>query len=130
MKKTINRNEFYNYTLSINTACKSQWERGVEFYAHFLAEELNDEYLPLEIEVKDIIKILLKSANNWHQFAWGGEGQIYNNYIANTLLTPSQRKRITQAGTFCGYHLLDLEAQALASAATRVYIWAKRFANM
>lgn len=129
MEQTINRKEFYNYTLTINTACRAQWEKGVEFYAHFLAEKLNDNYLPENIEVKDIFKILLNSAENWHQFAWSGSGQVYNEDIAKTLLTPSQRKRITLSDTFRGYSLLDLEAHALAEAAARVFMWAKRFAN-
>lgn len=129
MEQRINRKEFYIYTLSLNTTCRSQWERGVEFFAHFLAEALNDDYLPLGIEVKDIYKILRNGAKNWHQFAWGGFGYVYNDDIANILLTPSQCKRITQADTFNGYHLLDLEAQALANAAARVYLWAKSFAN-
>lgn len=130
MKQTINRKEFYHYTLTITTPCRSQWERGVEFYAHFLAEELNDNFLPEEIEVKNIISILLNGASNWHQFAWGGCGQIYNGDIASTLLTPSQQKKITRADTVGGYHLLDLEAQALAGAAAHVYMWAKRFAKL
>lgn len=129
MKQTINRKDFYNYTLTINTPCRSQWEKGVKFYAHFLAEELNDKYLPEEIEVKNIFNILRNGAENWHQFAWGGCGLVYNEDIANTLLTPSQRKRISQAGTFRGLELLDIEATALANAAARVYMWAKRFAN-
>ncbi len=129
MEQTINRKEFYNYTLTITTPCRSQWERGVEFYAHFLAERINDNSLPDNIEVKDTFETLLNGAENWHQFAWGGCGQIYNDDIANTLLTPSQRKRITQADTFNGYHLLDIEAHALANAAARVYMWARRFAN-
>lgn len=129
MKQVINRKEFYNYTLKINTPCNSQWKKGVEFYAHFLAEELNDDYLSENIEIKDIFEILLNGAQNWHQFAWGGCGQIYNEDIANTLLTPSQRKRITKADTYGGFHLLDLEAAALAKAASRVYSWARRFAN-
>lgn len=129
MEQTINRKEFCNYTLTIQTPCRSQWERGVEFYAHFLADKLNDSYLPENIEVKDIFNILLNGAKNWQQFAWGGCGQVYNEDIANTLLTPSQRKRITQAGTFNGFELLDIEATALANAATRVYLWARRFAN-
>lgn len=129
MKQTINRKEFYNYTLTINTPCRSRWEKGVKFYAHFLADKLNDNFLPEEIEVKDIFKILLNGAENWHQFAWDGSCQIYSEDIANTLLTPSQRKRITQADTFNGYCLLDLEAQALANAAACVYMWAKIFAN-
>lgn len=129
MEQTINRKEFYRFTLSITTPCRSQWEKGIEFYAHFLAEELNDNYLSENIEVKDIFKILLNGAENWHQFAWGGCGQVYNDEIAKTLLTPSQRKRITQADTFRGHSLLDLEAHALAKAAARVFMWAKRFAN-
>lgn len=129
MKQTINRKEFYNYTLTINTPCRSQWEKGVEFYAHFLAENLDENYLSETLEVKDIFNTLLNGAENWHQFAWGGCGLVYNEDIANTLLTPSQRKRITQADTFNGYHLLDLEAHALASAAARVSSWARRFAN-
>ena len=129
MEQTINRKDFYNYTCTISTPCRSQWEKGIEFYSHFLAEELNDDYLPEEIKVEDIFDILLNGAQNWHQFAWGGCGLIYNNAIANTLLTPSQRKRITQADTFNGYHLLDLEADALKYASARVYKWARRFAN-
>ena len=129
MKQTINRKEFYSFTRTINTSCRSQWERGVEFYAHFLASALNDDYLPVKIEVKDIFKILLNGAESWHQFAWGGCCQISNEDIAKTLLTPSQCKRITQADTINGHHLLDLEARALASAAARVIMWAKRFAN-
>ena len=129
MEQTINRKEFYNYTLTISTPCRSQWERGVEFYSHFLAEELNDDYLPEEIEIEDIFSILLNGAENWHQFAWGGCGLVYNESIANNLLTPSQRKRITQEDKYRGYHLLDLETEALKQAAARVYLWARRFAN-
>lgn len=129
MEQTINRKEFYNYTLTINTPCRAQWEKGVEFYTHFLAERFNDNYLPENIEMKNIIVILLNGAENWHQFAWGGCGQVYNEEIATTLLTPSQRKRITLSDTFRGYSLLDLEAHALAEAASRVLMWAKRFAN-
>ena len=129
MKQTINRKDFYNYTCTISTPCRSQWQKGIEFYAHFLAEKFNDNYLPENIEVEDIFKILLNSAENWHQFAWGGCGQVYNEDIANTLLTPSQRKRITRADTFNGYHLLDLEADALKYASARIYKWARRFAN-
>lgn len=129
MEQTINRQKFYNYTLTITTPCRSQWERGVEFYAHYLANTLNDDFLPEEIEVKNIFSLLLNGATTWHQFAWCGGGQIYNDDIANTLLTPSQQKKITQADTFGGFHLLDIEAQALAYAAARVFMWAKRFAN-
>lgn len=129
MEQTINRKEFYNYTLTISTPCRSQWGKGVEFYAHFLAERLNDNYLPEIIEVKDIFKLLLNGAENWHQFAWGGCGQAYNEEIAQTLLTPSQRERITLSDTYRGYSLLDLEAHALAEAAARIFKWAKRFAN-
>ena len=127
MKQTINRNEFLSYTLTINTSCRSQWERGVEFYAHFLVNNLDDNYLPENIEIDNLYSILLNGASGWHEFAWGGCGQVYNTDIANTLLTPSQRKRITQADTINGYHLLDLEARALGQAANRVIIWAKRF---
>lgn len=130
MEQTINRKEFYNYTLTISTPCRSQRQKGIEFYAHFLAEQLNDEYLPENIEVDNIYEILLNSAKNWHQFAWNGCGLIYNKVIADTLLTPSQRKRITQADTFNGFYLLDLEADALKYASARVYKWAKIFANM
>lgn len=129
MEQTINKKEFYNYTCTISTPCRSQWEKGIEFYAHFLAEKINDNYLPEEIEVKDIFNILLNGATSWHQFAWDGGGLIYNEAIANTLLTPSQRKRITQRDTFNGYHLLDIEADALKYASARVYKWAKRFTN-
>lgn len=130
MEQTINRKEFYNYTFTISTPCRSQWQKGIEFYAHFLAETFNDDYLPEEIKVKDIFNILLNGATTWHQFAWGGCGLVYNEAIADTLLTPSQRKRITQADTFNGVHLLDLEADALKYASARVYKWAKRFAHM
>lgn len=129
MEQTINRKDFYNYTLTIKTPCRSQWQKGIEFYAHFLAEKFNDNYLPENIEVKDLFKILLNNAENWHQFAWDGDGQVFNAVISNTLLTPSQRKRITLANTFNGFLLLDLEAHALANAAARVYMWAIRFAN-
>ena len=131
MEQTINRKDFYNYTCTISTPCRSKWEKGIEFYAHFLAKKLNDDnYLPENIEVKDIFNILLNNAENWHQFAWGGCGLAYNGAIANTLLTPSQRKRVTQEGTFNGNHLLDLEAHALKYASARVYEWANRFTNM
>ena len=116
MEQTINRKDFYNYTCTISTPCRSQWSKGIEFYAHFLAEKFNDN-------------ILLNGAQNWHQFAWDGGGLIYNEAIAITLLTPSQRKRITQADTFNGFPLLDLEADALKYASARVYKWARRFAN-
>lgn len=128
MERAINRKEFYNYTLTIDTPCRSQWDRGVEFYAHYLAEQLNDNYLSENIEVEDITRILLNGTDNWHQFAWDGCGLIYNEDIANTLLTPSQQKRITQADTYGGLHLLDLEAKALVKAAARIYQWARRFA--
>ena len=129
MEQTINRKDFYNYTCTISTPCRSQWQKGIEFYAHFLAEKFNDNYLPENIEVKDIYDILKNGATNWHQFAWDGGGLVYNEAIANTLLTPSQRKRITKADTFNGFHLLDLEADALTYASARVYKWAKRFAS-
>lgn len=129
MKQTINREEFYNYTLTIQTPCRSQWDRGVEFYAHYLAEILNDDYLPGNIEVQNLCEILRNGADNWQQFAWGGNGLIYNEDIASTLLTPSQRERITQANTYGGLHLLDIEAIALTNAAARVDQWARRFSN-
>ena len=129
MEQTINTKAFYNYTLTISTPCRSQWQKGIEFYAHFLADKLNDDYLPKEIEVKDIFNILLNGAENWQQFAWDGHGLIYNESIAYNLLTPSQRKRITQRDTFDGHLLLDLEADALKYASARVYKWARKFAN-
>lgn len=129
MKQTINRKEFYNYTLTIKTPRRSQWDEGVNFYARLLVEHLNDDYLPENIEVKKLIEILRNGAENWHQFAYDGCGQIYNEDIAITLLTPSQRKRITKVNTYGGFYLLDIEAIALANAASRVYLWARKFAN-
>lgn len=112
---------------------KSAWDKGVTEYAIELTESL-DNWDKQPESVSELREMLLKGADNWEAYSWGGSSLIYNQDIAERLCSPSELKRATNKNGLRDYpnsreHWLDVQARALYQAANRVAEIAKKFFN-
>lgn len=104
---------------------RSAWGRGVNAYALELVEELKEraEYKGRNPEtVAECKEWMLKGADNWEAYSWGGSALIYNGDIAERLCNPSELKK-TRGGERRPNgreEWLDTQARALGQACKRV----------
>lgn len=77
----------------------SAWGKGVTGYAVDMLDELRqgirDGWIDEDVfeSPKLTERALLNGAANWHEYAWGGCGLVYNEDIARALCSPSELKR-------------------------------------
>lgn len=104
----------------------SIWSKGVLQYAWDLVGTLDDTYVfevnqPIALlneELKNLKKILLNGADNWHDYSYGGNAYIYDEDIAGALCTPYEYRK-TKGGTKQPNKdetWLDVQARALYQA--------------
>tara|TARA_B100000424_G_scaffold43006_1_gene29292 strand:- start:637 stop:1050 length:414 start_codon:yes stop_codon:yes gene_type:complete len=70
---------------------KSAWNQGVIEYALELVDNLEEYQLNGWNHVNE--QTLLNGASNWEEYSYGGCSLIYNEDIAERLLTPSELKK-------------------------------------
>lgn len=99
----------------------SKWSKGVDSYAKELKAQFKETYgnQPMTEEK------LLNGAQNWKQYSYGGNSEIYDQNIANRLATPSEIKRVTRKDGSLGNpnpneQWLDTQARALQQAAWKL----------
>ena len=77
----------------------SAWGKGVTGYAVDMLDELRQGIRDgwIDADVLDSPKLteraLLNGAADWHEYAWGGCGLVYDGDIARALCSPSELKR-------------------------------------
>ena len=95
---------------------QSAWQKGVELYAQELEEFLTENNLePTEAN-------MLKGAQNWKEYSYGGSSLIYDSDIAERLCNPSELKK-KDGGRLqpsSRETWLDVQARALYQAARKV----------
>ena len=89
----------------------SSWQKGVWHYTSRLYFSLNSAICK-GCKVEDINELLLNGAQDWKHASESGGYYVCNADIAETLLPPSQRARLTN-----NYKALELQGRALAQAA-------------
>ena len=101
-----------------SSSARSAWSRGVAFYASLILDNFEDfarfnasEGLPAP--ALDLATAL-NGAEDWHHFAAGGCGLVYNASIAANLLTPSEL-RAWETGRR-SFDFIALEGRALSQA--------------
>ena len=84
----------------IKKPARSEWGRGVQFYAIYLLDialdwnnEENAHALRTAKSFSDFEKILLNGASSWKEFSYGCCALIYDEDIACKLCNPSELKR-------------------------------------
>lgn len=98
----------------------SAWEKGVTEYALDMLDELKEGIHGgwIDADILESPKLteraLLNGADNWHQYAWGGCGLIYDEDIAHALCSPSELKQTNNGRKVPNKHeqWLDVEARA------------------
>jgi hypothetical protein len=74
---------------------RSAWDRGVNDYARELLDNVEDAARggqPLET-IREWKKAMLKGAQDWIEYSYGGCSLVYNADIAIRLCTPSELRR-------------------------------------
>ena len=101
---------------------RSAWARGVKAYAADLLQALEENNLPVTRES------MLNGARDWHEWAWGGCGLVYNADIAARLCSPSELKRTRDGARRPNgrEEWLDVEARAVSQACAYILRAAKR----
>lgn len=104
---------------------RSKWSQGVAVYSLMMLEELQEETdeISKNIKYSELEKILLKGAENWRRYSWGGGALIYDYQIAEQLATPSELKRTRHGERRPNSYeeWLDTQARALIQAFERIY---------
>lgn len=95
---------------------RSAWRRGVQQYAMDLLSYLPDYH---ELTPENCREILLNGAVSWKEWAYGGNGLVYDHDIAKRLCTPSEirKKRGGELDPNSRESWLDVEARAAGQAA-------------
>lgn len=95
---------------------RSAWRRGVRQYAMDLVECLPTS---LELTSENCRETLLNGASSWREWAYGGNGLVYNSDIAKRLCSPSElrKKRGGELEPSLRESWLDVEARAVGQAA-------------
>lgn len=104
---------------------RSAWRRGVIGYAWELFDNIEQSlnYLGLsydaQINIKELEKVMLNGADNWHDYSWGGCSEIYDCDIAKNLCTLSELKKTDNGRRKPNKNeaWLDVQARALFQAA-------------
>lgn len=98
---------------------RSAWRRGVRQYAMDLVECLPTS---LELTSENCRETLLNGASSWREWAYGGNGLVYDHDIAKRLCTPSElrKKRGGELAPNSRETWLDVEARAVGQAAAAI----------
>lgn len=98
---------------------RSAWRRGVRQYAMDLIEDLSDFQ---DITPENCREILLNGAASWKEWAYGGNGLIYDTDIARRLCSPSEfrKRRGGELEPSSRESWLDVEARAVGQAAAAI----------
>lgn len=98
-----------------NVKAVTAWEKGVKQYALEIVEGISDN---VDITPSNAKKILLKGAESWSQYSWGGCSLICNYDICKRLCTPSEQKATRNGERRPNAHeeWLDTQARALKQA--------------
>lgn len=104
--------------IDLDKKARSAWQRGVANYALALSLKLG-EYLPYRKEdlttKQQVVELLLSGAKTWQRASESGSWPVDTQTIAESLLPPSQAKKLT-----CNYKALALQARALEQAANYI----------
>lgn len=98
---------------------RSAWQRGVKAYAEMIVDTAYDDYSD-SIDISK--RALLRGADSWNTYSYGGAALIYDGDIAQTLCTPSELRRTKAGGKRpCRQETwLDVQARALYQAASLI----------
>lgn len=98
---------------------RSAWRRGVRRYAIDLLDSFPDYR---NITPKNCRRTLLNGAESWREWAYGGNGLIYDTDIAKRLCSPSEllKKRGGELEPSLRESWLDVEARAVGQAAAAI----------
>lgn len=104
---------------------RSAWSKGVTIYALELLEEYQERAAYEGREAADRAEFkawLLKGADSWKSYSYGGSSLIYNGDIAERLCCPSEYKRTREGERRPNSReeWLDVQARALYQAACRL----------
>lgn len=104
---------------------RSAWSKGVTVYALELLEEYQERAAYEGREAADRAEFkawLLKGADSWESYSYGGSSLIYNGDIAKRLCCPSEYKRTREGERRPNSReeWLDVQARALYQAACRL----------
>lgn len=116
MKDQIKTSEIL-YAIENLKPARSAWGRGVQKYAYDLVD--GAYFLgTLPTNYGELKNTLLDNANSWHEYAFGGNGLVYNEAIAERLCTPSELKRTDHGNKQPNSResWLEVEARALNQA--------------
>lgn len=105
-----------------NKPARSAWARGVKAYALELLENLDELTAEQLADPAAVRAALLKGAQDWKQYSWGGGSLIYNGDIAARCCTSSEYKRSHDGENAPSSRetWLDIQARALSQAARLV----------
>lgn len=104
--------------IDLDKKARSAWRKGVASYALALSLKLG-EYLVYRKEdlttKQQVVELLLNGAKTWQRASESGSWPVDTQTIAESLLPPSQAKKLT-----CNYKALALQARALEQAANYI----------
>lgn len=105
-----------------NAPARSAWKRGVKAYALELLDNLAELNAAELADPAAVRAALLKGAQDWKQYSWGGGSLIYNGDIAARCCTSSEYKRSHDGenAPSSREEWLDVQARALSQAARLV----------
>lgn len=98
---------------------RSAWRRGVRQYAIDLLDSFPDYR---DITSENCREILLNGAASWKEWAYGGNGLIYDTDIAKRLCSPSEfrKRRGGELEPSSRESWLDVEARAVGQATAAI----------
>ena len=89
--KKMNKKDTLKNYIKNKKGMHSAWNQGVIQYALELVDNLKEEQLNGFNHVYE--DTMLNGASNWEEYSYGGCSLIYNEDIAERLLTPSELKK-------------------------------------
>lgn len=100
---------------------RSAWRRGVRRYAIDLLDSFPDYR---DITFENCRETLLNGAGSWREWAYSGNGLIYDCDIAERLCTPSElrKRRGGELEPSSRESWLDVEARAVGQAAAAIKV--------
>lgn len=100
---------------------RSAWRRGVRQYAIDLLNSFPDYR---DITSENCRETLLNGSGSWREWAYGGNGLIYDTDIAKRLCSPSElrKKRGGELAPNSREDWIDVEARAVSQAAAVIKV--------
>lgn len=114
--KTIKKGELLNAIEHKST--RSAWSKGVKKYACEVVDAIETDAFAFE-STEELKRILLNGARDWAQYSEGGCALVYNQDIAERLLTPSELRKFSDKFGNLKHddmRYIRLQAQALTQA--------------